>query len=158
MRKPRVIVEDVLVRVEKLIIPVHFVILDVDDNVEAPLILECPFLNTSVALIDVESGKMTLRVGEEEAVFTLSEAMKHTLDHDDTLYFTNETDLIISDCVQEVLAVNLLDDYLEELDSNGNHKEVFTSPPAQQVNYVAKNLTPSGKKKKKIEESVAQGE
>ena len=39
MRKPRGVVEDVLTKVDKLIIPVDFVILDVDDDVEVPLIL-----------------------------------------------------------------------------------------------------------------------
>ncbi|XP_039118061.1 uncharacterized protein LOC120253904 [Dioscorea cayenensis subsp. rotundata] len=114
VRRPRRVVEDVLIRVDKLIIPVDFVILDVDDDVKVLLILERPFLNTLGALIDIKGGKMTLRVGDEQVVFTLPEAMKHTLDHDDTLYFTNTTDLIISDCVQEVLAMNPLDEYLEE--------------------------------------------
>ncbi|XP_039134238.1 uncharacterized protein LOC120271631 [Dioscorea cayenensis subsp. rotundata] len=39
IKKHRGVVEDVLVRVDKLIIPVDFVILDVDDDVEVPLIL-----------------------------------------------------------------------------------------------------------------------
>ena len=47
VRKLRRIVEDVLVRVDKLIIPVDFVMLDIDDNVEVPLILGRSFLNTS---------------------------------------------------------------------------------------------------------------
>lgn len=66
VRKPRGVVEDVLVRVDELIIPVDFLILDVDDDVEALLILGHPFLNTSGALIDVKVGKMTVRVGEEK--------------------------------------------------------------------------------------------
>ncbi|XP_039118484.1 uncharacterized protein LOC120254447 [Dioscorea cayenensis subsp. rotundata] len=49
IKKPRGVVEDVLVRVDKLIIPVDFIILDVDDDVEVPLILGRPFLNTAGA-------------------------------------------------------------------------------------------------------------
>ncbi|XP_039131793.1 uncharacterized protein LOC120268456 [Dioscorea cayenensis subsp. rotundata] len=89
VRRPRGVVEDVLVRVDKLIIPVHFVILDVDDDVDVPLILGRPFLNTSGALIDVKGGKMTLRVGDEQVVFTFPEAMKNTLDHDDTFILSS---------------------------------------------------------------------
>ncbi|XP_039116603.1 uncharacterized protein LOC120252498 [Dioscorea cayenensis subsp. rotundata] len=118
IKKPRGVVEDVLVRVDKLIIPVDFVILDVDDDVEVPLILERHFLNTASALIDVKGGKMTFRVGDEEVILTLPAAMKHTLDHDDPLYFTDETDMIITDCVQEVLAINPLDEFLEGMDSD----------------------------------------
>ncbi|XP_039115823.1 uncharacterized protein LOC120251350 [Dioscorea cayenensis subsp. rotundata] len=87
IKKPRGVVEDVLVRVDKLIIPVDFIILDVDDDVEVPLILGRPFLNTAGALIDVKGGKMTLRVGDEEVILTLPVTMKHNLDHDDPSTF-----------------------------------------------------------------------
>ncbi|XP_039141208.1 uncharacterized protein LOC120278482 [Dioscorea cayenensis subsp. rotundata] len=116
VRKPLGVVENVLMKVNKVIILVDFMILDVDDDVEVPLILRHLFLNTSSVLIDAKGGKMMLRVGQEQVVFTLPDVMKHTLDHDDMLYFTDETDLIISDCVQEVLALNLLDEYLDKIE------------------------------------------
>ena len=141
IRKPRGVVEDVVVKVDKFVFPVDFVILDVDDEVEVPLILGRPFLNTSGALIDVKEGKMTLRVGEEEVIFKLPEAMKHTLDHDDSLYFTDETDMIISDCVQEVLALNPLDEYLEELDHKEDKGETHT-PPTLKPSPTRKKTTP----------------
>ncbi|XP_039126184.1 uncharacterized protein LOC120262175 [Dioscorea cayenensis subsp. rotundata] len=116
MRKPRGVVQNVLVRVDKLIIPVEFVILDVDDDVEVPLILGCLFLNSSRTLIDNKGWKMTLRVGDEQVVFTLPEAMKHTLDYDDTLYFTDVTNVIIYDYVQKVLTLNPLDEYFDGIE------------------------------------------
>lgn len=127
-------VADVMVNVDKLIIPVDFIILDVNNEAEVTLILGCPFLNTSGALIDMKRGKMTLRVGEEKVVFTLPDAMKHTLDHADTLYFTNENYIIISNCVQEVLSFKPLDEYLEELDNKESHGKVPTTPLVQHVN------------------------
>lgn len=57
VRKPRGVVEDVLVKVDKIIILVDFVILDVDNKVDVPLILGLPFLNTTGILIDVKGGK-----------------------------------------------------------------------------------------------------
>ncbi|XP_039115828.1 uncharacterized protein LOC120251355 [Dioscorea cayenensis subsp. rotundata] len=72
VRKPQGVVENVLVKVDKLIIPVDFVILDVDDDVEVPLILWPPFLNTLGALIDVKGRKMTLRVEEEQVVVAIN--------------------------------------------------------------------------------------
>lgn len=39
--------EYVLLKVEKLVLPMNFVILDVDEDGEAPLILRRLFLNTS---------------------------------------------------------------------------------------------------------------
>ncbi|XP_039143991.1 uncharacterized protein LOC120281152 [Dioscorea cayenensis subsp. rotundata] len=150
IRKPRGVVEDILVKVDKLIIPVDFVILDVDDDVHIPLILGRPFLNTSGALIDVKGGRMILRVGEEKVVFTLREAMRQTLDHDDPLYFTYETDMVISDCMQEVLAMNPLDEYLEEVGNKEDKMKVHVSPPMQHVSYVGTDPPPSRKKKKNM--------
>ncbi|XP_039118011.1 uncharacterized protein LOC120253862 [Dioscorea cayenensis subsp. rotundata] len=150
IRKPKGVVEDVLVKVDKLIILVDFVILDVDDDVDVPLILGRPFLNTSSALIDVKGGRMILRVGEEKVIYTLREAMRQTLDHDDPLYFTDETDMVISDCMQEVLAMNPLDEYLEEVDNKEDKMKVPVSPPMQHVSYVGTDPPPSHKKKKNM--------
>ncbi|KAI3709278.1 hypothetical protein L2E82_39038 [Cichorium intybus] len=48
---------DVLVKVEKLYFPVDFVVLDMVEDAEVPLILGRPFLATGGALIDVRGGK-----------------------------------------------------------------------------------------------------
>ncbi|XP_075474534.1 uncharacterized protein LOC142505433 [Primulina tabacum] len=68
---PRGIVEDVLVKVDKLIFPADFVILDMEEEHETPLIFGRPFLATGKALIDVHKGEITLRVGGEEVVFNI---------------------------------------------------------------------------------------
>ncbi|XP_073137404.1 uncharacterized protein [Henckelia pumila] len=60
---PRGIVEDVLVKVDKFIFLADFVILDMDEDEETPLIFGRPFLVTARALIDVHKGELTLRVG-----------------------------------------------------------------------------------------------
>ena len=49
------IIENVLVKVDKFIFPVDFVVLDMEDE-KVPLILGIPFLATSRTLIDVESA------------------------------------------------------------------------------------------------------
>ncbi|XP_073014529.1 uncharacterized protein [Primulina eburnea] len=60
---PRGIVEDVLVKVDKFIFPADFVILDMEEDRDTPLIFGRPFLATGKALIDVHKGELTLRVG-----------------------------------------------------------------------------------------------
>ncbi|XP_061355030.1 uncharacterized protein LOC133299580, partial [Gastrolobium bilobum] len=47
------IIEDILVKVDKFIIPVDFVILDIEEDATIPMIFGRPFLATSGALIDV---------------------------------------------------------------------------------------------------------
>ena len=48
------VVEDVLVKVDKFIFPVDFVVLDMEEDQEIPIILRRPFLATRGALIDVQ--------------------------------------------------------------------------------------------------------
>ncbi|XP_021995620.1 uncharacterized protein LOC110892779 [Helianthus annuus] len=82
---PRGIAENMIVKVDKFVFPVDFVILDMDEESEVPLILGRPFLATSRALIDVHDGKLTLRVDEDEVTFDIQRSMRHTQQHDDTL-------------------------------------------------------------------------
>ncbi|XP_050211737.1 uncharacterized protein LOC126661898 [Mercurialis annua] len=71
LKRPFGIVEDVLVKVDKLIFPVDFVILDYAVDKECPMILGRPFMNTGRALIDVHGGKLTLQIDEETVVFDM---------------------------------------------------------------------------------------
>ncbi|KAL2486746.1 Uncharacterized protein Adt_31502 [Abeliophyllum distichum] len=69
-------VEDVVMRVEKLLFPIDFIVLDMPKDVEIPIIFCRFFLATSVAFIDVSHGVLTLRVQDEMEVF-------HMLDKDE---------------------------------------------------------------------------
>ncbi|KAI3443836.1 hypothetical protein Pfo_000501 [Paulownia fortunei] len=73
---PRGVVEDVLVKVDKFIFPADFVVLDMEEDQEIPLILVRPFLATGRALIDVQRGELTLRVNEDEVMFNIYRALK----------------------------------------------------------------------------------
>ena len=53
IKHPKGVLEDVLVKVENLYFPVDFVILEMEEDVEIPLLLGRPFLKTAGALIDV---------------------------------------------------------------------------------------------------------
>ena len=68
---PYGVVEDVLVKVGKFILPADFIILDMEEDERIPIIIGRPFLATHRALIDVQKGELTLRLDKEEAVFTV---------------------------------------------------------------------------------------
>ncbi|CAL1379110.1 unnamed protein product [Linum trigynum] len=61
----RGIVEDMMVRVGKFCSLTYFVILDISEDSDMPLILCRPFLATAKALIDVNEGTLILRDGKE---------------------------------------------------------------------------------------------
>ncbi|XP_035844616.1 uncharacterized protein LOC118491185 [Helianthus annuus] len=62
VKYPRGIIENLLVKVDKFIFPVDFVVLDMEADEKVPIILGCPFLCTAKAIIDVFDGKITLQV------------------------------------------------------------------------------------------------
>ena len=53
IKYPHGIIEDILVKVDKFIFPADFVVLDMEEDQEVPLILGRPFLAMGRALIDV---------------------------------------------------------------------------------------------------------
>ena len=59
------IVEDLMVKVDKLYFPVDFVIMDIEEDIDVPLILGCPFMKTAKIMIDVDKGKLKFRVQDE---------------------------------------------------------------------------------------------
>ncbi|XP_076956499.1 uncharacterized protein LOC143631710 [Bidens hawaiensis] len=98
VKYPHGIVENMLVKIDKFVFPVGFVILDMDEDKNVPLILGLPFLATARALIDVCTGRLTLRVGDEEVTFDIGKSMRDPQDHDDVLYIDT-----IDSCVCEHL-------------------------------------------------------
>ena len=53
LKHPRGVIEDVLVKVEKFIFPADFIVLDMEEDTEIPIILGRPFLATGKAMIDM---------------------------------------------------------------------------------------------------------
>ncbi|XP_063937997.1 uncharacterized protein LOC135147891 [Daucus carota subsp. sativus] len=66
---PRGIIEDVLVKVDKLIFPADFVILDFEEDKRIPIILGRPFLATGQTLIDVQKGELTMKIQDQTVTF-----------------------------------------------------------------------------------------
>ncbi|XP_015965615.1 uncharacterized protein LOC107489379 [Arachis duranensis] len=74
---PRGIVEDLLVKVRDFIFPADFVVLDMEEEAKASIILGRPFLATTGAIIDVQKGKLTLRLHHEKMEFNVFKAMSY---------------------------------------------------------------------------------
>ncbi|XP_062080093.1 uncharacterized protein LOC133784817 [Humulus lupulus] len=68
---PRGIIEDVLVKVDKFIFPADFIVLDMEEDANVPIILGRLFLSTSRASIDVQKGELKLRVQKEKVTFNV---------------------------------------------------------------------------------------
>ncbi|GJT59665.1 reverse transcriptase domain-containing protein [Tanacetum coccineum] len=86
-----------LIKVDKFILPIDFVILDMPEDSRVPIILGRPFLATARAMIDVFNKKITLRVGDEEVVFDVDQSSKRPTTEDDECYGIDDLDKMIND-------------------------------------------------------------
>ena len=78
MAQPETVLEDVLIKVGKFIFPMDFVVMNMEEDTQVPLLLGRPFLGTRAALIDVKKGELTLRVGKEAVHFNLNKSLKQS--------------------------------------------------------------------------------
>ena len=82
-------IEDLLVKVDKFISLADFIVLDMEEDREIPIILDRPFLVTRRAMIDVQRGELKLRVQDDEVKFSVFDAIRHSTKSDS--YFMVET-------------------------------------------------------------------
>ncbi|CAM8946417.1 unnamed protein product [Rhodiola kirilowii] len=75
-RIPRGVLKDVPVKVKHIYLLVDFIVLDISEDVDIPIILGRPFLYTAKAVIDMDRGSLALRVGSERVVFNLPDMSK----------------------------------------------------------------------------------
>ena len=157
LKHPRGIIEDVLVKVDKFIFPTDFIVLDMEEDKEIPIILGRPFLATGRAMIDVQRGELKLRVQEEEVKFIVFEAVRHPAESD-TCFMADIVEAIVSSqsgltdpletSLVENASENLSDEaeeYVKWMDSFGhNRRKYFESlgegakPPVPSIEHPPK--------------------
>ena len=77
LKHPWGMIEDVLVKVNKFIFLIDFIVLDMEEDKEIPIILGRPFLATGRAMIDVQKGELKLRVRDDEVRFSVFNVVRH---------------------------------------------------------------------------------
>nr|KAJ0207013.1 hypothetical protein LSAT_V11C500254800 [Lactuca sativa] len=73
---PMGVCEDLLIKIYKLVFPVDFIILDMEEDSKVPIILGRPFFNTACALVDMCESMLTLRVGDDLVIFEVEKKKK----------------------------------------------------------------------------------
>ncbi|GJZ75965.1 DNA-directed DNA polymerase [Tanacetum coccineum] len=109
---PRGIVENVLIKVDKFVLPIDFFILDMPKDSKVPRILGRPFLATTRAMIDVFNKKITLKVGDDEVIFDMDQSIKRSPAEDDECYGVDDLDDAINAEAQELLVNDTTDSFL----------------------------------------------
>ena len=88
VKYPQGVAENLLVKVDNFVYPADFVILDMEEDTEVPLILGRPFLATAQAVVDMNDGTLTLRYGDDEVKFGVGER----IEDDDSVNYMNVID------------------------------------------------------------------
>ncbi|KAJ0948045.1 putative aspartic peptidase domain superfamily [Helianthus annuus] len=121
VKYPRGIIENLLVKVDKFVFPVDFVVLDMEADEKVPIILGRPFLCTAKAVIDVFDGKITLQVGEERVSFEIARSMDHPSGSDDlsspchSVYFIESFLSCVDHCFDYISGADLVKSKLDEV-------------------------------------------
>ncbi|XP_062173532.1 uncharacterized protein LOC133878994 [Alnus glutinosa] len=103
---PKGVVEDVLVQINDLVFPADFYVLDMENGDQtAPILLGRPFLKTSKAKIDVNSGTITMEFDGKIVKFNICDAMKYP-DDDNPVYSVD----VINPLAQEVFELDEKDE------------------------------------------------
>ncbi|GKD61471.1 DNA-directed DNA polymerase [Tanacetum coccineum] len=119
----RGIIKNVLIKVDKFVLPIDFIILDMPEDSRVPIILRRPFLATARAMIDVFNKKITLRVGDDEVIFDVDQSIKRLTTEDDECYGIDDLDETINEEAQELLTNEKPDSFL----SRGLEKSIDQS-------------------------------
>ena len=69
VRYPTRIAENIPVKIRNFFVPVDFVVLDMQEDMKTPLILERPFLSTTNAHIDVGVGEIKFHINGKKERF-----------------------------------------------------------------------------------------
>ncbi|GKE47697.1 DNA-directed DNA polymerase [Tanacetum coccineum] len=132
---PRGIIKNVLIKVDKFVLPIDFVILDMPEDSRVPMILGRPFLATARAMIDVFNKKITLRVGDDEVTFDVEQSMKKPTTDDDECYEIDSFDNTINKEGQEILANDEPDSFLSKgLEKSIDQSDLGYCEPTNGIN------------------------
>ncbi|XP_027108763.2 uncharacterized protein [Coffea arabica] len=99
---PDGLIEDVLVKINELVFPADFYVLDMEDEHSrdpSPLLLGRPFLSTARTKIDVNKGTLSMKFDGEIVHFNIFETMKYPSDSN----------------IGSVFSVNVIDHAIQEI-------------------------------------------
>ena len=78
--RPYGVIEDVLVKVKHLIFPADFVVIDIEEDTDIPLILGHPFMSTTSCVVDMGKNMLQMGIEDQKIRFHLFHEDKEPLD------------------------------------------------------------------------------
>ncbi|XP_039014651.1 uncharacterized protein LOC120144723 [Hibiscus syriacus] len=145
-------VEDAIVKVDKFVFPVEFLIIDCEVDATTPIILGIPFLATRRILINCEKGELTMRVADQCITINAFHTIKY-MDESKECQSIFEVDSLILGEVDQICHDNFI--------SLENYGRLIEEESADELNdfslevQEARYLTASSDYKSKWVEAIA---
>jgi hypothetical protein len=112
IKKPRGIIEDVIIKVDKFFFPVDFIVLDTEPVPHPekliPVILGRPFLATANACINCRTGVMEISFGNMKVRLNIFNAFQHAPDQNEC-FFVDHIEEYVEDSLPGLLAEDPLE-------------------------------------------------
>ena len=154
MAQPEGILEDVLVKVGKFTFLVDFVIMQMEEDTQVPLLLGRPFLATGAALIDVQKG--------EAVQFNINKSLEHpNVEGDSCMAVRNNSllnDELNSDCIiqHSINEIEMNFQYLESFDCEVLPSNMFNEETVSSINENSQDEISSQKQQTHEQETSAE--
>jgi hypothetical protein len=97
-------VKDLPLQVRKFYIFIDFIMIEMDEDPDTPLIFGRPFLNTVGTQMDIRGGKLTFDIRKEKVEFVMFKALKYPA-NDGNFYRVDMIDVIVKEKIEE-LSIN----------------------------------------------------
>nr|GEU58558.1 hypothetical protein [Tanacetum cinerariifolium] len=132
LKEQNYLLSELKIKVDKFVLPIDFVILDMPEEFRISIILGRPFMATARAMIDVFNKKIMLRVGDDEVIFDMDQSMKMTSTEDDVTRCIESVDMAYSEEQQNDGSDNIMSEHLfsESASVIDKKKHVLKSLPS----------------------------
>ena len=137
--------------------------MQMEEDTQVPLLLGRPFLATGAALIDVQKGELTLRVGNEAVHFNINKSLEHPdVDAESCMDVGNKSLLnfeLNSDCILQhsINEIEMNFQYLESLDCEVLPSNLFNKETVSSINENSQDEVSSQKQQTHEQETSAEG-
>ena len=134
-----------------------------EEDTQVSLLLGRPFLVTGAALIDVQKGELTLRVGNEAVHFNLNRSLEHPdVDAESCMAVENNGLLNVelnSDCILQhsINEIEMNFQYLESIDCEILPSNLFNKETVSSINENSQDEVCSQEQKTTEQEASAEG-
>jgi hypothetical protein len=140
IKKPRGIIKDVIIKVDKFFFPVDFIVLDTEP-VSHPerlisVILGRPFLATTNACINYQIGIMEISFGNMKVRLNIFNTFQHAPDHNECFFVDH-----IEEYVEDSLPSLLVDDPLEACLAHFGFEDFDTDQYVEEVHDLLETAT-----------------